>query len=261
MGNIDIIFWGKLYAKRFLYKIKNIKKYYYFKGTISPIPIFVIGTPRCGSSLLESYLSKLPNTKVRGEILNPWLYMGMRRNCSVKKRVMRHIRYTLYSVDAMVCVAKLLNEHLERYNIFVKDLIKEFPPAKFIVIYRKKLGEQYYSLLKAKITQQWFEKNEETKDIKKINVNADDFVRYCFNIKEFYEKLIAQLDKYDNITIAYEELKANGQTIIDHKIAPFIGVNSVKISTKLKKQNLKSLPDVIENYQNVKHLLKREIAL
>jgi LPS sulfotransferase NodH len=256
----EILFWSKLYTRRIARNAHNKIMYHYLKSKQTIIPVFVVAMPRTGSSLLGTYLKSLHGVEIRGEILNPWLFIGMRKNCSNKNKVFKHMRQSLLNKkNAHICVAKLLKEQMERYGVEIRDLINEFPTAKFILMYRNNLGEQFYSYKRAQMTQEWYKKDEEKQKIKKIYIDTGEFIDYCRTIETFYNGILSQLSKRKYIMIAYEQLVENGQSTIDKTVSKFLGVKSGKIKTKLKKQNLEPLQNVIENYDHAKDLLKRKL--
>ena len=92
-----------------------------------------------------------------------------------------------------------------------------------------------------------------------IYVGTSKLREFCEWIKGFYHEIYIRYPWLtdDSITISYEDLASNAQEIFDNVIFPFLGLPSSQISSTFKKQNIKELSEMIENYYDVKPLIEQ----
>src|SRR5205085_10957081 len=109
---------------------------------------------RSGSNLLVDYLDGLPGVQSLSEILNWRTRIGPRREVPTHGAI-RHIRVSMQTLQSPLRGCKLFLSDLEDFRLTLEDLDGEFPDAKYIVLYRKSLAEQFVSLELARMTQQW----------------------------------------------------------------------------------------------------------
>ena len=132
------------------------------------------------------------------------------------------------------------------------DVVNYFPNAKFIILYRKSLLEQFVSLKIAEKTDRW----EWTRDFvlpESLRVDVGEFMEFCRRTKEFYEKVArAPWIRNCSLVLEYEELISDPQKIFDSKIFPFLGLPSHPVSTSMVKQNTKSMETIVENFEEVR---------
>lgn len=220
-------------------------------------PCFIVCTMRTGSNLLLSYLNSVPGMSLAGEILHPHQMAGLRRHGISKASVIRHIRYSLNRCRHERCGAKLRLDQLRSHDLDVRQLREYFPSSKAIVLYRRSLADQYLSLQIARVTNQWIRKGGKsaTERRGKINVDRDDFLKYCGEVKDLYAWAlgVGGLGSYA-VMLSYEDLVANPQDIFDRLLFPFLGVTPSAVTTDLEKQNIEYPAEVVENYEQVKDL-------
>src|SRR5207244_4288556 len=105
-----------------------------------------IATRRSGSNLLLGCLNSIPGVSFASEILNTSMFYGIRGRWITKKTVLRHIAYSINDCKHRICGAKLLKIQLDAHGLHLEDLKKHFPNARFIILYRRSLLEQFVSL-------------------------------------------------------------------------------------------------------------------
>lgn len=240
---------AKLIRKRFYHRKKIFLKYYFKRSKKSPV--FIICSRRTGSNLLLSYLNSSPLVSFAGEILNWDMYYGLRRKFISKRAVLRHIRHSINDCQKTICGAKLLKLRLEVHHLTIADLQTIFPEAKFIILYRKSLFDQYISLQIAETTKQWTW-NSGFKLPKEIVIDPPIMQKFSQGTKNFYNNILNSPGiRERSAIISYEELTADPQRIFDQKIFPFLGIPSFGISTQMKKQNTKNPWEIIKNYKDI----------
>ena len=239
----------KLVRKRSAHRFKIFLKYHLKKE--SKEPVFIITTRRTGSNLLLDYLNSIPNVFFAGEVLNRDMAYGLRGRLITKRSVLRHIAHSINNCEHKICGAKFVKVHLDIHNIGIADLKKLFPNARFIVLYRQSLLEQFVSLKIAEITDTWHWK-ESFALPPSIHVSVPEFKEFCKQIKRFYGEVF-ESDLLNNCStvISYEELQTDPQKVSNETIFPFLGLRPCAVSTNLKKQNTKPLSEIVENYEEV----------
>ncbi len=241
----------KLARKRVWYRLKIFLKFY-FKRTAKE-PVFVVAKRRSGSNLFLSYLNSVPEvTFWPPEPLNWHMHYGIRKNWVSKKSVFRHLAYTLNSARTKICGFKVLFFRLKHHGLALDDFKSHFPNAKFIILYRKSLLDQFVSLKVAEQTKQW----EWTRDFRlpeSIRVDVGEFRDFCRETKEFYEKVRRSPWIRDcALVLQYEELTSDPQKVFESKVFPFLGLPPRPVSTSMIKQNTKSMEAIIENFHEVR---------
>ena len=134
----------KLVRKRSVHHARIFFTYHLKKEAKEPV--FVLAARRTGSNLLLSYLNSVPGVSFALEILNESTYYGIRSQFVSKNAVLRHVAYSLNACENKVCGTKILKTQLETHRIGMDDLTRCFPNARFIILYRKSLVDQFVSL-------------------------------------------------------------------------------------------------------------------
>ena len=221
------------------------------------MPCFVVCTLRTGSNLLLSYLNSIPGLSFAGEILHPDHVGGVPRRGISKLAVIRHIRYSLIHCRNERCGAKLPADHLKWHDLDVRQLHEHFPAAKFLILYRRSLAEQYLSLQVARATGRWVRRRAAAaaRPRRAIRIHRDDCLKYCRLLKEFYSRTlrVEGIGSYA-LVLSYEELVANAQDVFNKRIFPFLGLTPSEIATDLVRLNSKPPSEVVEDYASVKDL-------
>ena len=244
---------SKLVRKRARHRLSIFWKYYRHRAQKEPI--FILTTRRTGSNLLLEYLNSVPGVSFAPEILNQSMFYGVRGRFITKRAVLRHIRHSVNACAQSLCGAKLIRIHLEKHRITPEDLRRLYPNARFIILYRRSLLEQFVSLRMAEASDRWqstqmFEKPTQVK------VDVLELKEFCRNTRQFYEGLWQrQWLKERAVYLSYEELALDAQSTFNERIFPFLGLAPSKVVSHLRKQNTQQLNKAVLNYQDIEPLV------
>ena len=212
-------------------------------------PVFILSTRRTGSNLLLDLLNSMPEASFAGEILNHRMAYGLRKNHVSKSAVLRHVRHSINACPKKICGAKLIKTHLENHRLSPEDLLEIYPHARFIILYRRSLIEQFVSLKIAQRTDIW----QWRKDFippKNISISIAELAGYCLDIKTFYGKLLEECPP-QSLLLEYERLAENPQEVFEDRVFSFLGVPSSTVKTSHVKQNTRPLHEIIRNYDEI----------
>ncbi len=183
------------------------------------------------------------------------MHYGIRPHFISKRAVLRHILHSIYNCSQVICGAKLIRIHMETHHITLEDLKKIFPEAKFIVLYRKSLLDQFVSLKIAEIANAW-QWTARFRLPDPIHLDLKEFERFCKTTRVFYEEMLQRDWLKDRaIVISYEELVSAPQELFDGRIFPFLGLQPSSVSAQTRKQNIKSLHEIVQNYQEIERFV------
>ena len=240
----------KLLRKRTVHRFRIFYGYYFKKRTLKE-PVFVICERRTGSNMLLSCLNSIPGAFFAGEILNKSMHYGLRRRFISKKSVLRHLVHSIHHCEQDVCGAKLVRTQMEAHGIGPSHLKALFPNARFIILYRKSLLDQFVSLKIAEMTDAW----QWTRGFKmpsSLRISLPEFERYCQKTKAFYEELFRQDWLGDcSLVLSYEDLAGDAQDVFEESVFPFLKLPVAVVQNGLIKQNTRDLRELIENYEEI----------
>jgi LPS sulfotransferase NodH len=224
-------------------------------------PLFILAEPRTGSTLLGDYLNSLSGVAIAGEILSPTLPVGLSPHGSSKQSALRHIAWSIGALGEEIAGAKFLLDQLELHGVTLEDLRQKFPTARYLLIYRASLVEQFVSFQVAKKTSKWVGRGNDERYQGKIHVDPQEFTAFCRRERDKYAALLS----HDWLTqcaqlVCYEELAANPQAVFDRVVLPLLGRTSSPVATSMVKQIDRDMRDVIENYTEVEPLLHEQGA-
>ncbi len=215
-------------------------------------PVFVIATCRSGSNLLLSYLNQQPEVAMLGEVLCSQLPHGPRRDRIPAGQAIRHIRYCLQGERGAVRGCKLMLRQLAESQLSLDDLQREFPEAKFVVLYRQSLAEQFVSLKVAEATRQFTLGLGESPRPAEVAVNSAELRAYCDDARRRYHDALAHRWLAERaVLLSYEELVANPTGWLKQEICPLLGVPFHAPQTRLLKQKTRPLAEQVLNYREV----------
>lgn len=242
----------KLLRKRSLHRLRIFFKYHLKRSEKEPV--FIIAMRRTGSNLLLSYLNSIPDVSFAGEVLNESMFYGLRGKFISKRAVLSHILHSIHDNPNRICGAKLVRIQMENHELTLEDLIKVFPKARFIVLYRESLLDQYVSLRIAEITNAWnWSRNFQLP--RSIVIDRKGLEAFCASTKDFYKKILSDPRlKGRSVLLSYEELTNGVQSIFDRKVFPFMKLPSSPVSSTIIKQNTKRPEEIIENFEEIKDL-------
>jgi LPS sulfotransferase NodH len=171
-------------------------------------------------------------------------------------KALRHIRYSLQTLDAPARGCKLMLYQLARCGLTLDSLEAAFSEPKYIVLYRQSLAEQYVSLQAAMTTNQWAVFGGEQPKQTLIKIDPEEFRRYSERIQQGYRELLTHRAIAERgILLSYEELTQNPAGWLRHGICPHLGVPAAEPTSVLRKQSSKPLAERVANYSAVAALL------
>lgn len=224
---------------------------YYWLQPGKASPIFILCMQRTGSSLLFDYLSHIPDSKFSFEMLNNEMSEGIRHD-SPKAKVLNHIKYTIYSLNTKVLGAKFFLDQLLVHRLELADLTRLFPCAKFLLLYRKNLAEQYVSLEIARRTNEWFYYGNKPEFTETIHVDLKGLLYFAENCREKYAEIFQnKLFKQHGLAISYESVVEDFAALMVKKLSVFLGLPPWDFDSELKKRNRRPLQEIIENYDEL----------
>jgi LPS sulfotransferase NodH len=240
---------------RFKHRLQLTRKWWLRPHTAYQ-PFFVIATCRSGSNLLLSYLSQQPSLAALSEVLCPQLAMGPSRYVISPARAIKHIRYSLQSERAPMRGCKLMLHQMASCQLTLDGLDAAFPGAKYIILYRQSLAEQFVSQETAMTTKQFLVFEGQERKQAQVRIDPNKLRSYCDGMRASYHEAIShEWLKGRAVLLSYEELTANPDHWLGEHIWPLLGVPQVPPQTKLVKQNTQPLAQQITNYAEVATLL------
>jgi hypothetical protein len=160
------------------------------------------------------------------------------------------------SIDTTIRCGKIHFGHCEQFGVTIDALRRWFPQARFIVLYRSSLLDQFISLKLAEATDRWIATwpSEETDD--EIAVDPRELLSFAQNSKGRYAELV-QTPGLDgrHLTLSYEELTRAPQETFHVKIWPFLGIPSCPVFTTLRKQNRRPVRECVRNFHEIEPLI------
>jgi len=224
-------------------------------------PLFLVATCRSGSNLLMSYLAQQPGIAMLSEVLSSQLPIGPRRDCIPPAKAISHIRYCLQGEKTPVRGCKLMLYQLANCRLTLNEIQAAFPTAKYIVLYRQSLAEQFVSHQLALATRQYQLSAGQEAKTAEVMIKSGELRRYCDEIRRSYCDVLKHSWLADRaVLLSYEELTANSAHWLEKKICPLLGVGYTPPRTHLRKQNTQPLADRVTNYRDVSALLQSPLC-
>lgn len=224
------------------------------------VPLLILASGRSGSSWLVSCLNSVPRVRIVGEVLNPDFSYGPWSRRTSKAAVLRHLIHSVHAAGASVSGVKLLQYHLDMYGVTAGDLRRLFPLAKYLILYRRSLLEQYLSLRIARQTGQWRgSENFHTPPL--VHVDPAALKTHCEDTKRFYGRILghAWLKGCSEI-ICYEEMLEDVQRVFDTQIFPLLKLPRSGVSSAFVKQNTERSEKIIANYGEIRSIAESGLA-
>lgn len=219
-------------------------------------PVFVVGSTRTGTQLVISYLNGLgPPVRFTHEVLHWDNPEGL--PLRVKgPAVFPHIRRSLAACAQPTCGAKILFHQFRRRNVTPEDLEREFPGARYILMYRRDYLAQRVSHEMAHLTGEWSARpNSKAKNLRILIPEKslpDDYRRWVAQYRAF----LTPERRARTVCVAYEDLDLRPQLTFDAQIFPFLGLERRKLAPPATvRQRTAPLEDVVQNFDAIrKHL-------
>jgi LPS sulfotransferase NodH len=225
---------------------------WYAKSATPYRPFFVVATHRSGSTLLLDYLDQLPTVQCASEVLCDVLPFGLSKRQSRPDIALRHIRRSLHVLTGQVRGCKLMLDQMQRCGLTVSLLTEAFPEARYIVLYRRSLIEQFVSLETARATDQWHLAPGEQARHARVWIDPSKLKDYCRQIRASYHALLTSEDlEGRSVVLSYEELIAQPEETLRQQICPFLEAPYPTPTARLRKQGSRPLEDRVLNYRQI----------
>jgi LPS sulfotransferase NodH len=233
------------------------QKHWWLRPHSSYQPFFILATCRSGSNLLLDYVRQLPGVAGHTEVLCPLLAIGPTRAKLRPRQAISHIRLSLQTKRLPIRGCKLMLHQLANCQVNMADLDLAFPQARYLILYRESLAEQFVSQKLAEATQQWLLKPGEQQKHPRVVVQPGDLRWYCDSMRAAYGKVLRHPGLAERSAIlSYEELTSDPAECLRNRVCPLLGLPLAEIKTQLRKQNTKGFDERIANYAEVKELLE-----
>lgn len=222
---------------------------------------FVIAQARTGSYLFSSLLDSHPEVACGDEVLNPDFRVGLPPGPHPIGTVRRHLRNSVWSLDAPVVGAKLLVGHFQVAGYPPEMLVADFPAARLFVLYRRNVFEQFVSLKRAQALGRWKTRGDQGREPPhRLRIDPAEF-------EVFADQKLANLQRLLQVrkireraeVLAYEDFSTRPQEIFASRVFPRLGVVSLPVQTQLRRTRQHHLESVVENYREVEDLARWEI--
>ena len=215
-------------------------------------PLFVLATPRTGSTLLTDYLRRLRGVTCRGEVLNLALPIGLRRDELSSAKAIRHIRRSFQAMRQPIRGCKLLLLQMQECGLTVDELDAAFPDAMYLILYRESMAEQFISFQCARATGEWVLRRDQDRRQVRVEIDPEELEAFCDATRRDYEVLLANdWLRERSILLSYEELIADHGTCFVERVCPFLGVPASEPATRMLKQNVLPMADRVVNFAEV----------
>ena len=241
--------------QRFKHRVQLTRKWW-LRPHVAFQPYFVIATTRSGSNLLLSYLKQQPEVSALSEVLCPKLAIGPSEHCLPPAKAIKHLRYSLQGARGAARGAKLMMHQMANCQLTMDGLYEAFPQAKFIILYRQSMGEQFVSQETSMATGQFLVYAGEHRREARVRIDAAKLRSYCEGMRNGYREAISRpWLRGRAVLLSYEELTAEPDYWMGQHIWPLLGVTPVPAETQLVKQNTQPLSQLVTNYAQVAALL------
>lgn len=225
-------------------------------------PLFVLATPRTGSTFLVECINSLSDAAIRGEVLHPdkLLLTGSLERRSTT--ALRQIRRGLGADRAQIRGAKILLDQLADRHLSVEELLADYPQARIILLWRRHLGAQYVSHRLGQISGVWHRRTGARKapPPQMIELSANEYRVWKSETLEMYNAAMPTLSASPERTLMleYEDVSADPVGCM-RQVAHFLGVPPARPYSSLRKLGTRPLDERVSNYQELAQLLQEEM--
>jgi len=251
----------------------------------------VLGSARTGSNVLLSLLSAHPHIKTYGELFNldmlpetsllevlddPVTFLRRRvyQNHKLEiaavgfKMFYEHLTRDYFTklVDVSDAAPQLKEKYTQFSNFIESNYAWETLDERFrttweflradqslavIHLQRRNMLHTLISLKQAYMTSQWWSLKSEPQTISPIHMDPEECCRYFEKLSNSAAEADAAFAKHSKINVIHEDLIENQQDTMQ-RIFAFLKVPYEPVKTRMKKQNLASPRETIDNYEHLK---------
>jgi hypothetical protein len=164
------------------------------------------------------------------------------------------------AIRGQIKCGKIHFSHFDRLGITADHLLRWFPRARFIILYRVSLLDQFVSLKLAQMTGLWFAKHSEDETDREISVDVAELIAFARTTRNRYAQLALHPTlRGRQLTISYEELASDAEAAFRTKIWPFLGIPPFPVMTRFHKQNRRSARECVSNFGDVEPLVRNGV--
>lgn len=251
----------------------------------------VLGSARTGSNLLLSLLSSHPHIKTYGELFNldmlpetsllevlddPATYLRRRVFQDHKAEIAAvgfkmfydHLTRDYFTklVD-MSDAATQLREKYTRFSSFIEnnyawevlderfqttwEFLRGDQSLAVIHLQRRNMLHTLISLKQAYMTSQWWSLKSDLRTTSPVHLDPEECCRYFEKLSSSAAEADAAFAKHPKINVIHEDLIEKQQDTMQ-RIFAFLKVPYEQVTTRMKKQNLASPRETVDNYEQLK---------
>lgn len=225
----------------------------------------ILTHPRSGSTLLTEGLNSLPAVVSYGELLTPnyidYMVSGYRDT-----QMMRYLRrkmparflaefvYGPYSPQIRAVGFKLFPEHFDYKLEFLagRQWLLDNPQLKVLRLVRRNLLKYYVSLELARRTKIWRVRQPAEKPPEMtIHVDPERAAKEFLQRSTRDARYKALFAGHAMLDLTYEELDLHPEDSFN-RVQIFLGLDPQPVAIALRKQESRTLPEIIENYDELR---------
>jgi len=252
----------------------TIKAYYFYVKVWNTLfrkqNIAMMHIGRVGSTVLGDMMNQHPLIFWDGEPFEKLMRIGSNKPNDFTERIIEASRNKQKTTIYCFATKFMPEQHLWEECIDMDlssyiTLLKEKKFNEFLFIKRENYLRQVVSVLVGRMKKEWHSQNR-TDKVTKVRIDIDNYVA-GFNLKlsliDYFKRIDAQyqllesLLKTDKIlTISYENDIEKDPFVAYNKVCVFLKVANENPKISYRKTNPFLLEDMIENYDEVKQVLK-----
>lgn len=219
-------------------------------------PVFLISSERSGSHFLWTLLNSVKGVHLLGEVLNPGNRAGLRSVRQSAGSIRRHVQHCLSLCSGEIPGVKIVLYQLTQLGLSAGELKDWFPDAKFIILYRESLAEQFLSLQMAVRTGVW-DSYHENRTTRRLTLDPAELAEYVQVTEAEYRKLLSCARVRRNaVIVKYEDLVDGAQSVFDNKLFAFLALPRCQVRAATVKVLQAPHRELISNWADVCDLFR-----
>ncbi|UII31043.1 Stf0 family sulfotransferase [Fulvivirga ulvae] len=229
----------------------------------------LLAHPRSGSTLLTTYLRSHGQILAHGEVFNesdcdlsPVTRPDMSKQELIKERDQDPVKFLskyVFTNDLEwkeIVGFKIHYQHANNGEKEVWNHLAKDNSIKIIHLTRDNSLETYASLMLAMKTNKWAKINDKPSPRLTLSLDQQE-CNYFFNRMEKYRVFYNDLFKnHPILDITYDQLYRNKSNTLE-QVQQFLEVSMEKLDSDLRKQNKTPLPELIENYDELRRAFEK----